>query len=350
MPRVHCSCTVVRTALVAALCLLTPWARSAELAGVSVGVSGWTIVVLRDAEATTHLIAARDDDKARGTDIDVVLYIRTAEGWDAEAYDPATGKEDALIALATEFGLPDPMSGDWGVEGLDPQSVTGFAGPRMAFKTGFFEADPLSEAAAAMSNPEPLVQTAEGLGLAAGSSVVNTGSVGGIEPQPVPEECGCAAGLCIQDAIAAGVDALIADPELEFEAVEGIAYQEWTGGNAFFFCCPWEWTQWEGPWSDWDCSSPMVYERSELLPYGLKECFYTATVERRKQRIRIKRCLNCMVYSRRQTLTETCTFTSSIIVPDANDCPESPSAPTPCDCPSGGSTQTSDWTPPLPGC
>ena len=272
----------------------------------------------------------------------------------ADACGAATGKEDALIALATEFNLPDPMSGDWGVEGLDPLSVTGFAGPRMAFKTGFFEADPLSEAASAMSNPEPLVQTAEGLGLPAGSSVVNTGSVGGIEPQPVPEECGCAAGLCIQDAIAAGVDAKIADPELEFEAVEIIAYEAWMGGEPRFFCCPGEWTRWEGAWTPWVCTSQWRYIDTIPQTGGTDACVYIIDIERRKERIRIKRCLNCITISRRQTQIQLGTMEHREFVPRGTPCPTLPQNPPNCN-PAAGPSAGYDvlifpWTPALPPC
>ena len=299
---------------------------------------------LRGASSTTHIIAARDDDGLRSTDIDVVLYIRTATGWDAEAYDPSVSKEDALLDLAGEFGLPDPMDEGWMIEGLDPADVTGNAGVRQAFKTGFFATDPLAEAASAMSNPQPLVETAEAVGIASGGSLGNTGNpVNPIDPQ---NPCGCADVGCIQNSIAAGVDAGIADSTLTDEEVEAISYQSLQ--NALPCCVYWVWTSWQGSWSAWDCG-PWQFDHSQTLPFGEKDCVYTRTVSRTQQRTRVKRCWSCRIIAAHQTREETCTQETSIRVYVSDPCPDAStvSGSQSCSCSSPSST---GWSPPLPPC
>jgi len=79
-------------------------AAASDLVDMSVEIDGWTMLPFADAGATTHIIATRNDDEALTTDIDVVLYEKTIDGWDGSAYDPSVTKEDALIDIADEFG------------------------------------------------------------------------------------------------------------------------------------------------------------------------------------------------------------------------------------------------------
>lgn len=329
-------------------------ANAADLAGVTSGVDGWTLVPLHDGAATSHIVAARDDDKARDTDIDVVLYIRTAEGWEAEAYEPSTGKEDALIALAAEFGLPNPMSGDWGIEDLDPEAVTGFAPPRAAFKTGFFADDPLSDAASGMSDPGPLVEAAETLGLPAAGSAVNTGSLGAVPIDPI-DMCGCQQVPCIQAAIAAGVDAKLSDPSLTFEEVVAI-----TGAEFYLTlgCCFPGWHSETGPWSDWTCPNPTwINVGREPGSSGSDECVYERVVERSRMRVYYKRCIDCTQIWVVQTRFERgIQRVKDLIDTYDPDCPATPDSeldvPECEDGPSAltGGTNTTPWQPPIPPC
>ncbi len=162
------SCSAIGIAAVVAF--LTSGALAHDLVNISVEMDGWTMLPIADAGATTHIIATRNDDEALFTDIDVVLYEKTADGWSGSAYDPTITKEDALIDIANEFGLSDPMSGDWMID-LDQEDVLDYTLPRAAFGKGFFVTDPLYAIANHIDDPEPLAEGAEDAGLAAGSRV-----------------------------------------------------------------------------------------------------------------------------------------------------------------------------------
>jgi len=168
-------------------------ALASDLVNISANIDGWTILPIADAGATTHIIATRDDDQALTTDIDVVLYEKTPTGWDGFAYDPSVSKEDAMVDLATEFGLDDPFGGTWLID-LDPANATGSALPRQPFGKGFFVTDPLYLIANQLPDPNPLVQSAQSAGMPAGGGAINTGSVGGTNVGP-PSNCDC--NLCI---------------------------------------------------------------------------------------------------------------------------------------------------------
>ena len=74
-------------------------ATASDLVDMSVVMDGWTMLPIADAGATTHIIAARNDDEALATDIDVVLYEKTVDGWSGSAYDPSVTKEEAFIDI-----------------------------------------------------------------------------------------------------------------------------------------------------------------------------------------------------------------------------------------------------------
>ncbi len=319
-----------------------------DLAGVTVEVDGWTLVPLRDATAMTHMIAARDDDELRVTDIDVVLYIRTAAGWDAEAYDPSISKEDALLDLATEFVLPDPMNGDWMIDDLDVADVTGAAGDRAPFKTGFFTEDPLSEAASALDNPQPLIEAAESLGLASGGSLANSGNLTNpIDPQPTG--CSCAVINCLQDSISAGVDAMIADSTLTPEQIDAIMNEEM---QIAFGCCIY-WISYYGP-SDWQtsCGGWQLVD-SNSIPGGGTNCDYERDVTMIRTRLAFKQCWDCTRFFVVQTQTHTgCQSTRETVIqgdpcPDPGDVGEPDGECVITDC---GDAVTGPWTPSLPPC
>ncbi|USN99359.1 MAG: hypothetical protein H6810_01395 [Phycisphaeraceae bacterium] len=317
-------------------------------------MDGWTLVPLRDEAATTHMIAARDDDELRTTDIDVVLYIRTASGWDAEAYEPSTSKEDALLDLAAEFGLPSPMSGEWMIDDLDPAKVTGTAGQRQPFKSGFFTEDPLSNAAAAMDNPEPLVEAAETVGIPAGGSLVNTGNLTNpIDPEPLP--CGCQ-NACLQDSIAAGIDAMIADGTLAPEEVEEIARVEM---QIQFRCCiEWDFHFATSPWQVSCGQWHAVGNGFQQCPCpsddpNVDNCFYQRDFIETRTRVTIRVCSNCTVFSAVQIQTRTSCQETRESVLHGDPCPDPDGVEEPdggCVNTHCGPTTTGPWTPPLPPC
>lgn len=201
-------------------------AQGGEIVDFSVEVDGWTMMPIAENGATTHIIAARNEDETLTTDIDVVLYEKTIDGWSGSAYDPSVTKEDAMIDLADEFGLPDPFGGEWHFE-LDPEDVLEHMMPRVGFGKGFFVTDPLYVIANQIDDPEPLAEGAEDAGLPAGSGAINTGSLSGggadVGP-PVPTDCGCDA--CIQDAIFAAAEALLSELDMLVEDIHAVYTQE----------------------------------------------------------------------------------------------------------------------------
>jgi len=324
-----------------------------EYAGVTIGIDGWTIVPIHDTIATTHLIALRDDDELRMTDIDTVLYTRTSAGWDAEAYAPGVSKEDAMIDLANDLQLSDPMLLDWDL-GLDAPDVTGVDATRAPFGKGFFVSDPLYAAAEVLENPQPLIEFVESTGGASAGSAINTGGISAnpVDPQPWDENCGCA--LCLQNSIAAGIDAMVGDPTVDVIEAEGIAH---TDLNTAIACCrPWTWTNWIGPWSAWECSygTAWVYTGRLALSINQDYCYFDRSVKRTQQRTRVRRCFNCTQFAVLQSRIEFgIQEDRGGPVQTGSQCTTAPNQPwMPCN--SGPNTTRdryiTDWTPALPPC
>lgn len=349
----------VSTGLAAGVCVLAAaggFAVAGEYAGVTVEVDGWTIIPVHDTVATTHLIALRDDDALRATDIDAVLYTRTASGWDAKAYAPGVSKADALVDLAADLGLGDPMALDWEL-GVDPSGLTGGDFTRAPFGKGFFLSDPLYPAAAAMADPEPLAEFVEALGGASASSAVHTGSV---TPIDEPDIGGTGEGGCVtalQDALAFGLDAMIADPTVDLVEVDNLT--QWYSQSNFACCWPRTWTNWQGPWSAWDCvgGTGWAFTGRTLLPGGQDNCNFKRQVQRSRMRTRVRRCFNCSQTAVHQTQTQT-GWQVGVGGPVLRGapCPAGPNAPWP-NCNAGPNavnpalrTQTSGWSPALPPC
>lgn len=329
------------TLTILAACSLTSGA--ADLVNLSVEIDGWTMMPIAENGATTHIIAARNDDEALTTDIDVVLYEKTTDGWAGSAYAPSVTKEDAILDLADEFALPDPFSGEWHID-LDAEDVLDHVLPRVGFGKGFFVTDPLYLIAHQMNDPEPLAEGAEDSGLPAGSSSINTGSISGGtpigDPQPV-DGCGCE-NACIQDSIAAGVDASLTDPSLDLDTIELLAFTE--SQNLLACCVPWTWTANTPPPGNWFCGPGSSWSLDSQSVHG---CTYRRTATRIVTRVRVKRCLNCT----RHTWTQICIQTGDIIhttLRDTNGAcvpPPSSTCGTPTD-----NFQNGSWTPPGPPC
>lgn len=334
-------------------------AQGGELVNLSVEIDGWTMMPIAENGATSHIIAARNEDETLTTDIDVVLYEKTADGWSGSAYDPSVTKEDAMIDLADEFGLPDPFGGEWHFD-LDPEDVLEHMLPRVGFGKGFFVTDPLYVIAHQVDDPEPLAEGAEDAGLAAGSGAINTGSVSGggadVGP-PQPTDCGCDA--CIQDSIAAGVDASLADPTLDLDAIETIAHAE--SQNLLSCCIRWTWTANTWPWGPWYCSGGWALDpdfNSPIWNSGCSvNCHYERDVSRDRTRTRIRRTWGCARCAWVEICTETGQQKARATVDLSNfgcnlpagfTCPATPDNPPACtDGPDTGVTHT-DWagTPP----
>lgn len=326
-------------------------ASASEYAGVTVNIDGWTIVPVHDTTATTHLIALRDNDGARATDIDTVVYERTATGWDAEAYAPGVSKEDAMLHVASELGLADPMSLDWEL-GLEAAGVTGAPVSRAPFGKGFFVSDPLFDVADAMDDPTPLADAAEQLGLPSAASVVTTGGVS-IDPVGDPigiGDCGCSP-LCIQAPIADGVDAYLFDATVDFQAAESLAR---AAVQANSNCCLWwiwtsqpTWTVSCGPW--------YFHEYTISSNNQAKNCRYRRIVTEVGTRFRIKVCWDCSMVSVTQTRTITDCQGGRETVLAIDPCPDASTVGEPAaGCARGGcedftGTDTG-WTPPLASC
>lgn len=333
-----------------------------EYAGVTVEVDGWTLIPVHDSIATTHMIALRDDDELRMTDIDSVLYTRTPTGWDGAAYAPGVSKEDALVDMAADLGLSDPMALDWELN-IQAADLTGGQVERAAFGSGFFASDPLYAAATAMDDPEPLAEMIETLGGASASSAANTtkNPVG----DPIPGntgDCDNDSGGCLiapQESIAFGIDAMLAGQASDIIEAEGLANDH---DLAFSCCCrPSTWTNWLGPWSSWDCvggtSATWQFDLWYLSSTGQqKTCQFKRLVYRSQQRTRVKRCFNCNQYAVHQTRTEYGWQVDQAAPVLATDpCPSSPSSSMLCTDPPNGWhfgywNTTTPWGPPLPPC
>lgn len=329
-------------------------ATGADLVNLSVEIDGWTMMPIAENGATTHIIAARNEDETLTTDIDVVLYEKTATGWSGTAYHPSVTKEDAMIDIANEFGLSDPFGGEWLID-LDEIDVLDHVLPRVGFGKGFFVTDPLYVIAHQMNDPEPLVEAAESEGLAAGSGAANTGSIsggGGSTPVGPGQPIGCGCDACIQDSIAAGVDASLSDPTLDLDAIESIAHIE--SQNQISCCLPWTWTTTTttagctgtGPWALFDSDVVIIGGGYQL------QCRYKRPVTDTQTRDRIRRCFDCTRIPFSQTRTRTgeqrtidsYEFTS----PPAPTCPAVPGFTGPCNL-TRVLTQTA-WTPAPPAC
>jgi hypothetical protein len=314
-----------------------------------VDADGWTIIPIHDTIATTHLIALRNDDELRTTDIDTVVYIRAASGWDAEAYGPSVTKEDAMVHLANELGLSDPLALDWEL-GLDAGDLTGVAPTRAAFGKGFFASDPLYAAAAAMDDPEPLATLVETMGGASASSAVNTSTITPVG-DPIPGGGGGGPGCVVapHDTIAASVDRWIDGTFASFEAAATQAIGDFYASSN---CCwPWTYYRWESAWSPWSCG-PWTGPISGPFSNGsIYYCRFQRTASRSKTRTAIKVCANCSMVIWQQTKTETGTQITSEPTPNNSS--------TNCGSPSGvtspgsgcvptGPTQYSGWLPGQP--
>jgi len=314
---------------------------------------------IADSGATAHIIATRDDDEALTTDIDVVLYEKTATGWQGEAYDPHVTKEDAMIDLADEFGLPDPFGGEWHID-LDEEDVLEYMLPRAAFGKGFFVTDPLYVIAEHMVDPEPLAEAAESSGLAAGSGAINTGSISGgsggtqVDP-PNPDGCGCdACAEGILDGIVAGSDAGLADPSLSLEDMELIGHE---ATEAIIGCCwPRNWTQRGSSTSTCTPTGAWVLTGTTTRPVagGFRlTCEYSRPVSVFNTRKQVSRCFDCTrtTFNQARTLTGTQTTSNSVDYLPTDPVPACPGPGSGAACGIvGGVTTDTDWTPPIPAC
>jgi hypothetical protein len=327
-----------------------------ELVPISVEVDGWTILPIASDGATSHLIATRDDHMALATDIDVVLYGRTATGWLGSAYDPSVTLEDAAIDLAAEFGLTSPMEGSWLID-LDPAGITGHILPRADFESGFFTADPLYMIAVQLDDPDPLAEAAEQSGFPAATSTVNTGrtpagpgTVYPGEPQPIDENC-LRSGADVKDVIAAGMDAYASGTATNISEVQAAASTFESGTRAC--CLPITWTFWSNtictsatPWTLSTYSIPVTILTLEHF------CVYQRTVSGVQTRLRVKQCFDCTVLAFTQVRgvsqnqrVETRSFYTLPAAPPP--CPGPPSS----QCTLTGSVSgTGPFAPPPPAC
>lgn len=333
------------------LLVATATTQAADIVNLSVEIDGWTMTPIVENGATTHIIATRNDDETLTTDVDVVLYERTANGWAGTAYDPSVTKEDAVLDLADEFGLPDPFGGKWHID-LDADDVLGHVLPRVGFGKGFFVTDPLYVIAHQLNDPEPLAEAAENSGLPAGSSAINTGSIGGGAVADPPQPIGSCCDVCLQDSIAAGVDASLSDPTLDLDAIELIAYAESQSQSS---CC-WPWT-WTTSTTETGCTGtgPWVLFDSDVASLGSGyqlQCRYRRPVTDTQTRNRIRRCADCtrIPFSQSRTRTgEQRTIDSyEFQSPPAPTCPAVPAWTGPCNL-TRVLTQTA-WTPAPPAC
>ncbi len=321
---------------------------ASELVDMSVIMDGWTMLPIADAGATTHIIAARNDDEALTTDIDVVVYEKTLDGWSGSAYDPSVTKEDAFIDIADEFGLSDPFDGTWQID-LDEEDVFGFVLPRVAFGKGFFVTDPLYEIANHLDDPESLAQGAETAGLPAGSGAINTGSISGVSPGGTdvgggqPADCSCDA--CIQTAIAAGADALLIEPGFTSSQIDAVIDANLHQGAG---CCPERVTYGTVTNGAWICSA-WVFQETDPTPGGVT-CRYKRDAFRLQSRTYTIRCIGddiCTVLEGTQNRIESGTQTGSTLAATAAGC--TPPVGVVCVAGALGRTYTS-WAPPLPDC
>jgi hypothetical protein len=329
-------------------CALT--ATAADLVNLSVEIDGWTMMPIAENGATTHIIAARNDDETLTTDIDVVLYEKTATGWSGWAYYPSVTKEDAMIDIADEFGLSDPFGGEWHIE-LDQVDVLDHVMPRVGFGKGFFMTDPLYQIADAMDDPEPLAEAAEDGGMAAGSGAANTGSFtnGGTpigDPSPIGD-CGCDA--CIQTTIASRVDQFYNQQLFTLADASQSIVDDLAG--LMLACC------WPSDVSSttnglWSCGPWGPPTRTDSSSIGSDNCLYERTVTRTRYKFGTIVCFDCTRLNYSQTCTETGTQTARTTVEDSVPCPVAGPDPAdePTECrPYTGVTHTA-WAPPKPTC
>jgi hypothetical protein len=317
---------------------------ASDLVDMSVEVDGWKMLPVSDLGLTTHIIAARVDDQLSTTDIDVVLYEKTAGGWSGTAYDPSVTKEDAMVDLAAELGLADPFGGTWQIV-LDPSNSIGIASPRLAFGKGFFVDDPLYFIANQLPDPEPLAQLAESAGLAAGSGAINTGSIGGTDiGGGQSTNCGCDA--CIQDSIAAGADAFLANPSMlveEIDDVIGASLAASPGGG----CCIERTTCGPISFGPWSCTG---WSLNDHNPHT-GNCEYVRTAFR-LQTIRCSKiCSDCLT---KVSFTQNRIESGDIFwVTGGTQYPSDCTEPT-VSCSSSvffiQDLTTTNWTPPPPSC
>lgn len=295
--------------------------------------------------ATTHIIAARNEDETLTTDIDVVLYEKTATGWSGTAYHPSVTKEDAMIDIANEFGLSDPFGGEWLID-LDEIDVLDHVIPRVPFGKGFFVTDPLHDIANQIDDPEPLAEAAESNGLAAGSGVVNTGSLSGSSAGTgigggVPTDCSCEA--CIQSTVAIVADLSLADASISDEQLADAL----RGLPGFSCPCCFSFTRRSTPsaWSNWACGAWGSPSPDPITG----RCNFSTTSSRFQTRTITRYCFSCVSGSSTRTTTQFRTRSGAlelVLLPDANgNCV----APAGCGAPNDTIT-TTGWAPPAPAC
>jgi hypothetical protein len=323
-----------------------------------VEVDGWTILPIASDGATSHLIATRDDHMALATDIDVVLYERTADGWLGSAYDPSMTLEDAAVDLAAEFGLTSPLEGSWLID-LDPANITGHILPRVDFESGFFTANPLYMIAAQLDDPDPLAEAAEQSGFPAATSAVNTGRTpvgpGTLypgQPQPIGNCCTLCQGY-LRDAVAAGADAFLSGQAGTVSEAEAVAFDTWQ--NLAACCLPWTWTTSSSTVSCTGTSPWLIVGQSDQNVTGgrTRRCVYERNAIKVETRDRIRRCFNCQrtPFTQTRTITGVQTDTANTFAPTGQPLPACPSGPTPSN-PPGCSVEgtATNWAPPPPSC
>ena len=321
-------------------------------------MDGWTMLPIADAGATTHIIATRNDDEALFTDVDVVLYEKTATGWSGSAYDPSVTKEDAMIDLADEFGLSDPMAGDWMID-LDEIDVLDHIMPRVPFGKGFFVTDPLYNIANHIENPEPLAEGAEDAGLPAGSGAINTGGVsssgsGGtnVGGGQSADGCGCD-DACIQTMISEGADVyLAANPTTQEEADialdhADLAMADYMEVNAF--CCRIREVVNSFDPGAWGCGPfALVSGPSPSTNTNLFNCSYSRTISRTQTRTVIRTCRDCITrctwrQTRTQSGSQPARSSVTAFSPAVPVCPPGPIVTPACVAPS--EFDETDWVP-----
>jgi len=347
--------------------LSTSGALAHDLVNISVEMDGWTMLPFADAGATTHIIATRNDNEALATDIDVVLYEKTINGWDGSAYDPSVTKEDALIDIANEFGLADPLGGSWQVD-IDQANVLEFVLPRVGFGKGFFVTDPLFDIAIHIDDPEPLAQGAEDAGLPSGSGAINTGGIsgGGLGGSDAGGGqtvggCGCDQ-ACIQYMIAAGSDVYaLSNPTTQEEADQALDDADLAMADyviAFFPCCRKRTVTNSFNDGNWACGAWTL--TNGPTPAGgqanyMFNCSYSRTATKTQTRTRIRTCRNCVRCTWRQTRTltsveQTTRSTVTAFPPTLPVCPPAPISGPGCSGFEVDDDLTTAWTPASPCC
>ena len=257
-------------------------------------------------------------------------------------------KEDAIIDLAAELGLPDPFGGEWDLT-LDTDDVLEHVLPRKPFGSGFFAADPFYPIASQMPNPQPLAEGAEEAGMPAGGSMINTGNVsgGGTGGSAGGHSNPCAGGcstVCLQNSVAAGVDAFLADPTIGVAGAAAKDSEVWYGLAGCCFPRSWRTTPVPGPWT----CGPWVFQYSSPGGMAGKNCHYIRNTTRTVSRGYTRRCLDCTMIIITQTATETSTQTGRVTVAAGDPCPAG--GPVGLACAPTGSISRGAWTPGPPAC